>query len=129
VLDNLTDKIWPLLLGRRMTNKGSMKNYYKSRKSGTAVKKITVTKKIVLYTYVMKEKAMTEMPTFSAYVLPLLLHSLPPQFLGWIFIIFSFELEQGFRGSFRFCENISRTLKVSRGRNKSSHFHEPFGFS
>jgi hypothetical protein len=76
----------------------------------------------------MKEKAMTEMPTFNAYVLPLVLHSLPPQFLGWIFIIFSFELDQGFRESFRFCENISRTLKVSRGRNKSSHFREPFGF-
>jgi hypothetical protein len=68
--------------------------------------KITVTKKIVLYTYVMKEKAMTVMPTFNAYVLPLLLHSLPPQVLGRSDIYhifgFAFELEQGFRKSFRF---------------------------
>jgi hypothetical protein len=73
-------------------------------------------------------EAMTVMPTFhslcSASVTTLSAFSVP-----WIFIIFSFQLEQGFRECFRFCENIGGTLKVSRGRNKSSHFREPFGFS
>jgi hypothetical protein len=56
-----------------------------------------------------------------------LLHSTSS--VPWILLIFSFELEQGFRESFRFCENICGTLKVLRGRNKSSHCREPFGFS
>jgi hypothetical protein len=67
----------------------------------------------------MKGTAVTVMPTFNAYVLPLI-HSLPPQFLGYLLY---------FPSSFRFCENFGRTLKVSRGRNKSSHFRAPFGFS
>ncbi len=75
----------------------------------------------------MKEKAMMVMPTFNAYVLLVFLHSTSKElrsshFLGYL----SFELEQGFRNSFRF---VNGTLQVSRRRNKFSHFREPFGFS